>query len=170
MTAIIDLKANPQLLTSSPSGIACVFIPIDDKWGLKCYLDPNERNFAYKNQKRAAKRGLGPEVKNKIDIDIPEGTAVAFGNTGNGKKWIDETDNKLYCYVTEKVRLLANQKFINTPNETRKFRYMDLIQSRFTQKRLDLINQLAKVDFWFDDAHINNLGWKNHKLICIDFN
>lgn len=163
---MIDLKANPQLLSSSPSGIRCSFIPIDSRWALKCYLEQFDRDEAYSTQTRAAAVGLGPETNGTIDIDLEQSTPIGLGNTTITWRETQHTD-KLYCYVTEIVRPVMNQKFNTRKTQSR---YIDKLQKRFGERRHQAVEDLyAKARFEFWDDHWNNWGWKNGKLICIDF-
>ncbi|HQZ50807.1 MAG TPA: hypothetical protein PLF17_09795, partial [Chitinophagaceae bacterium] len=95
-------------------------------------------------QENAAKFGLGPDVYGMIDNVNYEGETY-------------------YGYFTEIVWVLED--FDNIPQD-----FWKLMHHTFKEDRADLIGDLqSKTGFIFTDSHYANIGVKDGKLVCIDF-
>ena len=153
------------------SGCKQVFVKLTDNWGVKIFSEDEHGEWAeelrdetYELQRRAAAIGCGPDVGDKVDL--PTGD---FG------------------YVTEVVQLfnpyLAENAF-STPwisggkiengwqegSPITNRHYDEFYQKKFFMDEIEeLQDNLENIDFDFTDTHGGNMGWKNGKLICIDF-
>jgi len=155
-------------INGSPSGIECVFIPLNDNWAIKLYDCEDARDNSYERQSLAADYELGPDVGDKIDLPY------------DNYQGEDGTEQPQYGYITEIVETLvpkhlhANDLFpiSDQPEELQKeYRYWDKIwydqESAF---RLECKKELNDhTGIWFEDDHAWNWGIKNGKMICIDF-
>jgi hypothetical protein len=143
---IFDVKAVENIISSSPRKNGCfnLFFQLNDQIGIKLSSNKNQRDTLYKNQQNAAKFDLGPEVFGKIDEVEYEG-------------------KKYFGYFTEIVWVLSQVRELNWKNKSLLLKAVcdDLIQLR---KDLS-----EKCDYDFYDNHIGNIGVKNGKLVCIDF-
>jgi hypothetical protein len=129
---------------SSPHGVSCYFVPLDDNWGVKVYESASKRDENICMQARAAEHGLGPEVGESFDL--PDGQ---------------------YCYVTERAELLD---FVN--EDDAHFNYED--DEAWQHENWDEINELTtalqrEIGFRFYDVHAANFGYIEGRLVCIDF-
>ncbi len=137
----------------SPHGISSYFVPISDVWAAKVYEFKCDRDNHFDKQEKAAEYGLGPEVGCKFE----------FGE-GYGKK---------YCYITEIVEVRPRQRK-GCDSYSTEYDACKQAQVEFAQKINPLLDDLVdelqdKIDFEFKDIHNNNVGFKNGKLVCIDF-
>lgn len=130
-----------KAISYSPSGVACIFVPITNQIGAKTYKTKAKRDDCYGRQKKAAKIGLGPEVYGKFTIKAQEKIIHEDYEYRPG--------DKIYGYLTEIVKIDNN--WVND-----------------TQMR-KLRNELRAIDFDFYDYGSNNVGFKNGKLVCVDF-
>jgi hypothetical protein len=149
------------------SGCRQMFVKLTESWGVKIFSEDKygewaeeSRDETYELQQAAAAIGCGPDVGDKVDL--PTGD---FG------------------YITEVVQLfnphLAENAFSTVWPGGGKDKYGDPLTNRhydvfyqekfFRQEIRDLKAELYTVDFDFNDTHGGNMGWKNGKLICIDF-
>lgn len=138
---------------NSKPGLYCHFVPLNEKIGIKLYPEKKWRDIAYKNQKNAAKLGLGPNVYTTKSLFV---------------------DGKYYFgYLTEIVELY-DKKFYRNGEENHEYlssnEFVD-VKDKYPGKYKNLENHLKKLgmDDIAEDLHNGNLGWKNGKLICIDF-
>lgn len=140
----LDSSSLSRVISKLPfkNGAYCIFIQLDDRVGIKLYLNLFRRNYNYDAQLRAAKENLGPEVYGKID-------KVKY----NGKIF--------YGYYSELVEVI-NWK-IKTSKEKSAF------YGKYSKKIEELRDSIEKTGFNFSDLHGGNLGIKNGKLIVIDF-
>lgn len=133
-----------QKIGSSPYGIDSVFVAIDEQWGIKLYHHRQNRDICYDRQKLCEKFGYAPITGAKVDL--PNGMAP-FG------------------YITEKVKV-AVEILDDTPGDAKRYEW----ESK-NQKEVDEVTrELREVTGWrFIDNHGYNWGYKNNKLIPIDF-
>lgn len=149
----LDYSVVESKFSTANSGIYCRFIPLNEKIGIKLYPGVKLRNIAYKNQRNAAKLGLGPNVY---------GTKSLFVR---GKYY--------FGYLTEIVELYDKKFYLNGAENSEYYlsdEFVD-VQDKYPGKYKNLINHLNKIglDEIAGDLHNGNLGWKNGKLICLDF-
>jgi len=151
--------------SDSLSGCSQQFIKLTDNWGVKIFTEEEHgdnaekiRNDTYETQKDAASIGCGPDVGDSIDL--PDGD---------------------YAYITEIVPVFnpyvsGNQFWDNWVNggeddfgpiNNRDFD--NFLMSVHEYEINELIDDLKEIDFYFTDIHGGNMGWKNGRLICIDF-
>jgi len=141
-----DVEAVQNIISSSPrkNGSFNLFFKLNDKIGIKLSSNEKQRDSNYKNQEKAAKFGLGPEVFGKID-----------GVEYLGKKY--------YGYFTEIVYVIENLNSYD--NNLIEFLYRSICEDV-----ADLVSDLeSKCDYSFTDNHIGNIGIKDGKIVCIDF-
>jgi len=123
-------------------GVACFFVPVTERSGLKMYGNAGDRNYAYRLQTRAAKHDLAPEVGEKFKLKI---FGVSYVSCGAIKDlWV----NTVYGYVTEKVRV---PKIVGYRREE------------------ELADALEAVGLEAGDLRPDNMGIKKGRLVCIDF-
>lgn len=83
MSAALALDPNEvaKKCCSSPhsSGVEATFFPIDEKWGIKYWLDSDLRDMNYKYQNHASKHGLAPSVGRNIDFTHPRSDKIVYG-------------------------------------------------------------------------------------------
>lgn len=137
-------SAVKQKFDVSPCGLSSVFISIDDQWGIKLYRSEIDRDDCYNRQKLCEEFGYAPITGDKIDL--PK-TAMPFG------------------YITEKVQV-AVEMVEGKENLSEMYQWM-------RENRCEIDNateELFDATGWdFVDNHGYNWGYKNNKLIPIDF-
>jgi hypothetical protein len=140
-----NVQAVESIISSSPrkNGSFNLFFKLNEKIGLKLSNNPEQRDVNFSNQEKASKYNLGPEVYGKIDEVNYEG--------------------KIYWgYFTEIVWVIPNYCSLG--------RDKYFLQYAITDSVRELRNKLRDLcDYCFGDSHLGNLGVKNGKLICIDF-
>lgn len=145
-------------IDSSPEGIQCSFIPLNDKWGIKVYSCKSTRDYAYINQKKCLEIGLAPELGDKIDLD-----------------------DKTYCYITERVWTFP---CLDSDMDRRRFlldhtieelevalKEIDMFEDHYLDSGLsDIVDEIWEKTGWrFIDDHVFNWGKKDGNWIPIDF-
>lgn len=131
----------------SSDGAFCKFVKLDERWGIKLYLDKDDRDEIFERQEEAARYGLGPEVGDCLDIsqlDLP------FG------------------YITEIIEPAFDPKDFNYVHEE------DAAEKKFIDENYDEIREVhqklhQKLRWSFMDDHLFNWGYKNGKLMPLDF-
>lgn len=144
-----------NVFADSPGGAQCKFIKLNRKWGIKLFSFPQKRDETWDNQSKCYDVGLAPEVKDCIDL--PSGP-MRFG------------------YITEVVDTIFNPLDYDLEDEWDGDEDEDPYREiwEWEAKHAVEIRQLQKqlrhmAGFVFDDAHAFNLGYKDGKLIPIDF-
>lgn len=138
-----DVKAVENIISSSPrkNGAFNLFFKLNDKIGIKLSNNKAQRDDNYYRQENAAKFGLGPDVYGMIDNVNYEGKTY-------------------WGYFTEIVDILEDYNNI----------FFKLMRHTFKEDKADLIADLqSKIGFIFTDSHYGNIGFKNGKFVCIDF-
>jgi hypothetical protein len=148
--------------SESSSGCRQVFIKLTDNWAIKIFKEEEHGEYAeemrdetYEKQETAASFSLGPDVGDKIDL-------------GDGD----------FGYITEIVPLFNHylssngftQPWINGAKNVYMDDYDDFLRwvhQYEIRELIDLLRDLA--DYYFSDHHGGNMGWKDGKLVCIDF-
>jgi hypothetical protein len=161
MTNVLGVEITEDLISSSPSGIACYFVKIDSKWALKLFCDKEMRDICYQRQMKFADAGYGPEVRTHIDLDLEE--------------------VKYYGYITEILETCVPNEVDGSDSECRS-RYKELqgIVAKFieeygsirkpgTKVYNDLKEAFQATGIYLSDMHSYNLAWKNDKIVPIDF-
>lgn len=149
---------------NSPSGCACTFFKIDDKWGVKTYRRREDRDVCYKTQSEASGYGLGPEVGECFEFRVNE-------------------EKTIYCYTTGIAESLYNERYYFLQDFMRNTGWNTYLPEY--QEYLDILDKLeedyreeieATVDDLFDsigwesrDNHCGNFGYYNGRMVCIDF-
>jgi hypothetical protein len=148
---------------NSPSGCACTFFKIDDKWGIKTYRRREDRDICYETQWKASSYGLGPEVGERFEFRVDEKT--------------------IYCYTTEIAESLYSERYYFLQDFLRQNywdcklpeyqEYLDEVDNNEEKYRVEIE---ATVDDLFDsigwescDNHCGNFGYYNGRMVCIDF-
>lgn len=147
-------------INGSPSGVSAVFIPIDAKWAIKLFRSREQRDEVRDLQAIFANCGYGPEVGE--DIDLPE-----------------KIDKYRFGYFTEIVKTCVPG--INRDNHTdeeQEVRY-ELFReferdygdeyTEGSEVHTALRNAFDATGIELGDMHGGNLGWKDGKIIPIDF-
>lgn len=132
-----------EKMESSPkrAGSFNLFFKLTENIAMKATCCPDERDYNYKRQTKAATKGLGPETFGIIDFSY-EGV-------------------EYYGYLTEVVEVYQDYSAIGES-----YKFINIMDNQLG----DLTDRLyAEVNFEFTDRHRYNLGIKNGKLICIDF-
>jgi len=143
------IRAFENLATSGSRykcGGSCAFLKVGKTWGLKFYQNVDDRDFAFYQQRRAAKHKLGPRVGNRFKIQHPK---CRYLLNPWWKEICIEDNPSVYVYVTEAA----------------------LIRRSSEQRVLDLEDALDKIGIYTEDLAIdNNVGFLyGGKLVCIDF-
>lgn len=130
------------------SGSDCMFIDMQNGWGIKCYWDKEARAVSYLCQKYAASLGFAPEVGKQFTV-------------------VDPCDgNEYFCHLTEVVETIVEYG-IDNDHCMDDDEYED---PPFYEERLDWIYEFEEVtEFDYADNHAGNFGFKNGKLVCIDW-
>lgn len=141
-----DVEAVENIISSSPrkNGRFNLFFKLNDKIGIKLSTTIEQRDENYSNQEIAAGYELGPEVYGKIDNVQYEGESY-------------------YGYFTEIVWVITNTRF--TPWDIKKM-FMMTFREEFKKLRSDLEKCCH---FNFCDDHMGNVGVKDGRIVCIDF-
>jgi hypothetical protein len=136
----------------SPSGCTCVFVPITDKIGAKLYTQEYDRDNCYGKQNQAKEFDLGPETYGLFEFVLDHELVheEAYDNIPEGQT--------VYGYLTEIVEV-ARDKY-----DFYEFR------GKFPMGRDNLVRDLKdKCNISWLDTHMGNIGIKDGKLMCIDF-
>ena len=149
------LTMTPEILSEkvrnyrgrSPGGIACQFIKLDEKWGIKKYSSKKTRDRAYAAQKKMAEVGCAPQVGASFNVD----------------EW-------RFCYVTEVAQPLMDG-YDGSGNWLERYGESDKLKAdsevlRWMDNALD---EMAKHNYYMSDAHLANFGILGNKVVCIDF-
>lgn len=152
-------KIAREKIQSSPKGVSSVFIPITKNWAMKLFRDEESRDDAYNMQKTYYGAGYAPELGDKIDL--PEG--IQDANT-----WGEFQ----YGYFTEIVETVIDKRanWIVTAEQRENFidawgDYEDE-DSRLYSYIQEMWEETGE-ELW--DLHPGNWGYKDGKLIPIDF-
>jgi hypothetical protein len=134
-------------LHNSPSGIMCIFVALNEKWGIKLYMSKRYRDDSFKRQSLAASLGLAPEVGESIDLGVG--------------KW-------KYGFITEIVELVTDRE---KPANMCVLVWAWPWSKENWEKIEPTIDRLQKeIGWYFADYHGENWGYhKDGHLIPIDF-
>jgi hypothetical protein len=137
---------------SDGDGAYCTFFKITSKWGIKNYgLYKNNRDECFELQAKAAKYGFGPAVGECFDMVID--------------------GQRMYCYTTRVAEPLMRPEDdeINYYGQNWDEEYNDVADIYNTQIE-QLNEQMAATIGWRNkDMHLQNWGWLNDRVVCIDF-
>lgn len=140
---VIETVANSSR-RSSPHGVSCHFVKIDNCWGVKVYTDEKERNYSRQRQEKAFFAGLAPSVGDSFDC------------------------GDRFCFVTEVAKTLVEEEDDDTFNEC--CREVDLANPTLAAEVEQLCDELKLLfNSEYSDNHYGNFGWLRGKLVCIDF-
>lgn len=146
----------------SPGGTECVFIKINDRWAIKLYDSRSLRDSCYYWQKLAAENGLGPEVGGKFDLEDCEIKYSSFDDPE--ENYIPE-----YGYITEIVEVIADQGDYDNWGDWRSVVYSAEDTEEYQDEIENLCDKLEEIGFDTSDLFGGNVGYKNGRMICIDF-
>jgi hypothetical protein len=123
------------------AGIYCIFVPLNRRWGVKCYQSRRIGRIAFEDQKLAHEHGVAPRVKHQFDLVVP--------GTNKSRAW--------YCFVTQRATHVGNCCYLDEADE----------QGHVE----DLKTALGEIglDHLIPDLHDDNIGFLCDKLVCIDF-
>ena len=147
----VDQIENLIPVSPKASGQYNLFVKLNDKIGLKLNVDKCMRDDNYDMQTLAALEGLGPDTYGKID----------------GVTYYDEYNQETvtgYGFFTEIVKVIPLEEL--DTEENRKKIWKKLAVGGALK---ELIEGLDKIGFDFCDCHLGNIGWKNGKIVAIDF-
>lgn len=170
MTLTIDLVSVHASLSSGDSNSGChqTFVKVNSDWGIKFFTEEEHeeeaeeyRDIAYERQREAAACGCGPEVGDKIQIEDNYGYVTEIVELFNPRL----SDNDFCAYFWGEEDRLINKNY----TQNREYDELFLIEG-FGNEVNDLCETLYEcTGFMFTDTHGGNLGWKDGRLICIDF-
>lgn len=139
---------------SSPRGIMCYFVPLDENWGIKVYYYKDERDKAYSYQKQCYELG-GPAPQTGECFEVRCGDEIK------------------YCYITERVKLLYDwdeQERWDSGGGSGWSPHA--IASKDSEKqRIETRKEIQNLlNVYFADYHAHNFGIrKDGRFVCIDF-
>lgn len=127
-------------------GQAGMFIDLG-KYGAKLYKTQWVAMTAFESQRKAFENDLGPQAFCRIDLAI---NFVMY-----------------YGYITEIVEVLEPDTMSNVLDAE----YWDDYEDEYRDEINDLYDKMIKVGLWraCQDLHPGNIGFKNGKVLCVDF-
>jgi hypothetical protein len=129
-----------------PRGVACMFVKLNEQWGLKVYRDSDTRDSCYRDQKRMATYGFGPQVGPSFKVGY------------------------FYVYVTQVAMPLMDAADGNMDRDDFWREFDELNQNHILRRMIRELQGKMKAKGWeLDDAHVNNIGVIDGLLVCIDF-
>lgn len=140
-----DVETVEKMISKSPrmNGSFNLFFKLNDKIGVKLCLNKEHRDSNYNLQTKAATFQLGPDTYGTIDNVVYEG-------------------RKYFGYFTEIVQVIEDDEYDRLAEEG----FLDFIDE---EEGDELYSQIKEKVFDWPDYHSGNIGWKNGKLVCIDF-
>ena len=145
-----------------PNGRHCVFIALNDKWGIKLYCSRMSRHDAYERQKEVYEWGYAPAVGEVIDLPSFEDMPSQI------------TSSKLqYGYITEIVTCCRETIIEEAGGDTHGSHY-GAVEERWkekTRKQRQAARQfMLQNDYnYYDDWSANWGVTKDGRLVAIDF-
>lgn len=122
------------------NGMQCVFVPVDDFFGVKLYFDKSKRDECYRNQEMCFEHGFAPEVGDTFDL--PRGTYR-------------------YGYFSE-IAVMAKKH----DGYTNGYWWERDHEEELDQ----LLQEIETATGWYiNDSHADNFGYINGTLVPIDF-
>lgn len=156
----VDFSSVAQAIKGSPSGISAVFIPINEKWAIKLFSSEEKRDDVKETQRIFAEKGFGPDVGD--NIDLPEMIdEYQFGYFTEIIKTCVPGINRLHHTADE-----YDERQEAWYNFTAKYGSEDSVGSEVHNS---LERAFKATGITLSDMHAGNLGWKNDKIIPIDF-
>jgi hypothetical protein len=139
-----------EKLKVSPGGLYCVFVKLDENWGIKLYKNEEYRDCAYNSQKEVLDGcRLAPEIGEKVNVGNRFGYITEIVDLVIPTEELD-----LYCGGGDDDHPLGEKSIYDIfPNVDCGMIY----------------RKLESVGFDFDDDHLGNWGIKNGSPIPIDF-
>ena len=168
--AIDDLKNMVKGTGShnSPAGVMCHFVAINEDWGIKCYVDQEERDMCYDNQAFAYEFGLAPAVGVCFSVPYPEDMLEDMEECE-----LENCEAMYYCYVTEKVELLLEESVWHEDRELyqRTWDETEEMRGDIEQELKEVFAENGRPLYGCLDMHPINVGFRrgDKKPICIDF-
>lgn len=141
------LPAIEKQIKDSPSGVYCRFIVLNKTWALKLYRVKRTRDESYELQRRAAEIGLGPEVAAIIDLS----------------KTVEKWESYKYGFITEIIETVESR------HDRVYFDAWDWANTNRLIIRPIMAELKEKLGWNFNDHHGKNWGYKNDKLMPLDF-
>lgn len=147
------------------SGAECMFIKLDEKWGLKLYSDEERRDSAHENHANFLRYGLAPELKRKITLP-----SIIERRYGYICEIVEVLIDPIYLYGFKRFK--GNPVYDNFDYDSWN-EYTDelteSIEEKYSEEIQELIEKINENDLSYHDCHIGNFGLKNGKMVCIDF-
>lgn len=149
------IKANQYKVKT---GASCHFIPYSDNRGLKLYHTRADRDYARKHQRKAARHGVAPEVYKSFAYRIPRNKRCVLHEceVEHSRLSAQRAKRTIYGYVTERVKqrqVVSEAQF-----------------KRLCKKLSKLMGLDPDRDYHWDVYGCpRNVGYKNGKLVCVDF-
>ena len=142
---LLNVEEVNQIISSSPRKNGCynLFFKINDKIGIKLTTTRSHRDRLYERQTECAKLGLGPETYGTID-------RVKYDR------------EEYWGYFTEIVEVFDEN--VNDISYEEYDEWFSLLRNDVRALKADLSSV-----FCFSDLHLGNIGFKNGKMVCIDF-
>lgn len=159
MLETLDIPTITSKLDSSPKGMSAVFIPISEKWAIKLYRHAETRDDSHYIQSAFAKAGYGPEIGDKFEFPEMVGHYKFGFFTEIIPTCIPGATRDSSRYELAERRRLSDE-FAQTHGHE---------WEQGTKTHDDLQEAFDAVGITLDDMHNGNLGWKNGKIIPIDF-
>lgn len=163
MLDIIEKIIGQTPLDQYKYGVAAKFYPINDKWGMKFFVDDEDlRDKTHKMQKLAAKHGLAPKIGKKFSMRLPDSPDTAYGYITEilpatcSDEWAKQHG---YDHINKMMReyyYLYKQGI----NNFLEFHFDDVT---------DLEHALEEIGISATDMHWSNVGYLNGNLVAIDF-
>jgi len=126
-------------------GIHCVFIPVDDDFGIKCYRDERVALISQTRQSKACVLDIAPACGEMFLIhDVPAHRGFVV----------------LFCYISETAELLYNE--VKTKPDG------IMVTDEIVVKIKEGLYSIG-LEHVTDDLHKYNVGRLHGKLVCIDF-
>jgi hypothetical protein len=153
-------KTVEQMHTRSPSGTECTFVKLNKKWGIKLYWDERVRDSNYEWQKKCEVIGLAPET----------GDIINFQDNEDYDNLPMEDKYPLFGYITEVVETFADYTEYQSAMDWRSAIYARTDHNEEYKEQYDeMCKKLCTINFDTSDLWWGNVGFKNGKMICIDF-
>lgn len=145
MTEHLEMIA--ERFSKSPSGCECTFVKLDNSFAAKVYTNKEECEKAYKQQLLAASHDLGPNAFCLMSIDCQ--------------------GHELHFYLTEIVEVIGI--IDKGPGYLVSERWLTSSEKLELKELQVKLSQIGIAKTTILDLYELNIGWKNGKMVAIDF-
>ena len=147
------IKTVTEKRASSPRGEVAYFVPLGGKWAIKLFKHAGKRDKVYDRQKLAAAHDMAPEVGDKVNLPDSDGSGFCYG------------------YITEVIHSVEGQwkKDLAKNPDIREHDWDKKWISQYKQEKIAYVCKLMDIIDLVGDAHSFNFGFKNGKLMMLDF-